>query len=140
MPANELYKILCIQHITPHLKDFKTFSFREGHTIQYKPGQYLTFIRYEHGEEIRRSYSITSSPLLNESLSIGVKRIENGLFSRLLVDSAVEGDELVTIGAGGLFILPDNIINYRQIFFFAAGSGITPIYSLIKTVLYAGLT
>jgi ring-1,2-phenylacetyl-CoA epoxidase subunit PaaE len=65
-----------------------------------------------------------------------VKRIENGLFSRLLIDDAVEGDELITIGAGGLFVLPDDINNYKQVFFFAAGSGITPIYSLIKTLLF----
>jgi ferredoxin-NADP reductase len=135
--TNDLYKILSIKHITHHLKDFKTFSFYNGHSIHYKPGQYLTFVRHEHGKEIRRSYSITSSPILNEPLSIGVKRIENGLFSRLLVDTAAEGDELVTIGAGGLFILPDDVGNYRQVFFFAAGSGITPIYSLIKTVLHA---
>jgi ring-1,2-phenylacetyl-CoA epoxidase subunit PaaE len=75
--------------------------------------------------------------VLNEPLSIGVKRIENGLLSRTLVDRAVIGDELITIGSGGLFILPDDIKNYKQIFFFAAGSGITPVYSLIKTALYA---
>src|SRR6478736_3009106 len=119
MPANALYKNISIQNITENVKGFKTFSFGEGHGIQYKAGQYLTFIRHEHGEEIRRSYSITSSPALREPLSIGVKRIENGLFSRLLVDAAVENDKLITIGAGGLFVLPADIDNYKQVFFFA---------------------
>ncbi len=73
---------------------------------------------------------------MDEPLSIGIKRIENGFFSRLLVDNAIAGDELVTIGAGGLFVLPANIDEYKQVFFFAAGSGITPIYSLIKTLLF----
>jgi len=131
------YKIIRIKNIVENIKGFKTFSFESDHGIKYKAGQYLTLVRYEHNEEIRRSYSIISSPFLNETLSIGVKRIENGLFSRLLIDAAIPGDELVTIGAGGLFVLPDNIEAYKQVFFFAAGSGITPIYSLIKTLLYA---
>jgi len=137
MKMDKLYKILRVKDIAEIIKDFKTFSFEDGHDIAYKAGQYLTLVRHAHNQEIRRSYSITSSPVLKEPLSIGVKRIENGFFSRLLVDTATIGDELITIGAGGIFILPDNIENYKQVFFFAAGSGITPIYSLIKTLLYA---
>jgi ferredoxin-NADP reductase len=136
MIENDLYKTIRIQHIQQLADGFKTFSFNNDHGITYKAGQYLTLVRYTHNEEIRRSYSITSSPVLNEPLSIGVKRIENGFFSRLLIDNAVEGDELITIGAGGLFVLPDDIDNYKQVFFCAAGSGITPIYSLIKTLLH----
>lgn len=132
-----LYKIIRIEDIKENIPNFKTFSFAEGHNIKYEAGQYLTLVQHSHSEEIRRSYSITSSPFLNEPLSIGVKRVENGFFSRLLVDNAIAGDELITIGAGGLFILPNDIPNYKQVFFFAAGSGITPIFSLIKTLLFA---
>jgi ring-1,2-phenylacetyl-CoA epoxidase subunit PaaE len=132
---NGLYKILHIKNIKEEIKGFKIFSFAEK--VNYKAGQYLTFVYRSHNEEVRRSYSITSSPVLDEPLSIGVKRIENGLFSRKLIDNAVVNDELVTIGAGGLFVLPDDIKNYKQVFFFAAGSGITPVYSLIKTLLHA---
>jgi len=135
MSTNGLYKTLHIKNIKEEVKDFKTFSFAED--INYKAGQYLTFVYYSHTEEVRRSYSITSSPVLNEPVSIGVKRIENGLFSRKLIDNAVANDELITIGAGGLFVLPDDIENYKQVFFFAAGSGITPVFSLIKTILHA---
>lgn len=134
-PDISLYKILRIKNITEPIKDFKLFSFDD--TINYKAGQYLTLVYKLHNEEVRRSYSITSSPVLKEQLSIGVKRIENGFFSRLLVDAAAIDDELITIGAGGLFVLSDDIENYKQVFFFAAGSGITPVYSLIKTLLYA---
>ena len=133
--SNGLYKTLHIKNIKEEVKDFKTFSFAEN--VNYKAGQYLTFVYHSHNEEVRRSYSITSSPVLNEPLSIGVKRIENGLFSRKLIDNAKIDDELITIGAGGLFVLPDDIKNYKQVFFFAAGSGITPVYSLIKTLLFA---
>jgi len=131
-----LYKTIRIAGINEEIKDFKTFAFADDNNIAYKPGQYVTLVYHSHNVETRRSYSITSSPALNEPLSIGVKRIENGLLSRKLVDTAVIGDELITIGSGGLFILPDDIQNYKQIIFFAAGSGITPVYSLIKTALH----
>jgi len=132
-----LYRKLVIRDIKEEVKGFKTFAFEQGHGISYQSGQYLTLVRFVNGTEVRRSYSITSSPVLNEPLSIGVKRVENGMFSRHLIDHAQLGDELLTTGSGGFFVLPDDIKMYRQLFFFAAGSGITPVYSLIKTVLNA---
>ncbi len=136
MLNDSLYKTLHIKSVTENITNFKTITFEENHNLQYKAGQYITLVHFSHDEEIRRSYSITSSPDLNETLSIGVKRIENGYFSRLLVDHAAAGDEVITIGAGGLFVLPDNIDEFKQVFFFAAGSGITPVYALIKTLLF----
>src|SRR5215203_5976365 len=130
------YKKIRIKQIEEEVPGFKTFVFEGGHDIQYQSGQYLTLIKFYGEEEIRRSYSITSSPVLNEPLCIGVKRVDNGLFSRWLIDHVRESDEILTTGSGGLFVLPDDIQNYQQVFFFAAGSGITPIYSLIKTALY----
>jgi ring-1,2-phenylacetyl-CoA epoxidase subunit PaaE len=131
-----LYKPVIIEQIQQEIEGFKTFTFKEGHGINYKAGQYLTFVQKAAHEEIRRSYSIVSSPGLNEPLTIGVKRIENGIFSRELIDHVKPGDELLTTGAGGLFTLPGDTSNIRQIFFLAAGSGITPIFSLLKTVLH----
>ena len=129
------YKTVTVQSIKEEIPGFKTISFQNGHDIVYKAGQYLTLVKQVGEEEIRRSYSITSSPYLNEILTIGVKRMENGLISRWLVDSVQEGDELIVTGAGGFFTLPQQIETYKQLFFFAAGSGITPFYSLVKTVL-----
>lgn len=131
-----LYKKIIIDQIREEVNGFKTFSFKQGHNIQYKAGQYLTLVHQTNHEEIRRSYSIVSSPLLNEPLTIGVKRIENGVLSRHLVDRSEIGDELLTTGAAGFFTLPEDIETYKQVFFFAAGSGITPIFSLLKTVLH----
>jgi ferredoxin-NADP reductase len=126
---------LTISNISEEVAGVKVFTFNE--TIPYKAGQYLTLLHHGPHGEIRRSYSITSSPVLEEPLAIGVKRIENGFYSRQLVDHAQVGDKLLTSGAGGLFTLPDDILNYKQIFFLAAGSGITPIFSLVKTALHA---
>lgn len=131
-----LYKPVIIDQIHEEIESFKTFTFKGGHGIEYRSGQYITFAKKATQEEVRRSYSIVSSPQLNEPLTIGVRRIENGIFSRELIDHAKIGDELLTTGAGGFFTLPDNTSNIWQIFFLAAGSGITPIYSLLKTVLH----
>lgn len=105
--------------------------------IEYKAGQFLTFVFLKHDMEERRSFSISSTPALNEPLSITVKRLDNGEFSRKLIDNTAVGDELVTIGPSGFFTLPEDISSYKQIFFFAAGSGITPVLPLIKTLLYS---
>jgi ferredoxin-NADP reductase len=133
---NSIYKTIRIREIKEEVKNFKTFVFEDGHNIQYKAGQYITLVQKLEPEEIRRSYSMTSAPALNEPLAIGVKRKENGFFSRLLIDHAKPGDELITTGGGGFFVFPENIHSYKQVFFFAAGSGITPIYSLLKTALH----
>ena len=132
-----VYKVLTIKKIISEAPDFKTFVFEEGHNIKYAAGQFLTLVHNPGSNEIRRSYSITSSPVLNEPLAIGVKRIPNGFFSRLLVDTAVEGQTIYCSGSGGFFRLPENISNFDKIIFFAAGSGITPVLSLIKTALHA---
>jgi len=130
------YKPLIVQSLHEEITGFKTFTFEEGHGIQYCAGQYITLVHKTSSEEIRRSYSVISAPLLQEPLTIGVKRILNGAMSRELVDHVKPGDVLWTTGAGGFFTLPENISNFRNIIFFAAGSGITPIYSLIKTLLH----
>lgn len=133
------YQALTISHIRQETRDFKTFYFEPDptHPILYQAGQYLTLVLQQHHQEMRRSYSFISSPELHEPLGIGVKRIDNGLFSRYLIDQVRPGDQLLASGAGGFFILPDPIRDYRQVFFFAAGTGITPVFSLLKTVLYA---
>lgn len=133
-PVNNLYSVLTIKEIVEVLSDFKTFTFDTTHPIEYRAGQYLTLV-HRAQQEVRRSYSIVSAPALNEPLSIGVKRIANGIFSRHLVDEARIGDNLLTTGAGGFFQLPAEIETVKKIYFFAAGSGITPVFSLIKSAL-----
>ena len=130
-----IYESLTVEYIEEVTRNFKTFTFREGHSIKYEPGQFITLVDNSGKQEIRRSYSIISSPALNEPLSIAVKRIDNGFFSRKLVDHTRIGDQVFTTGAAGFFRLPDNILSFEHIYFFAAGSGIAPILSLIKTVL-----
>ena len=130
------YTPLILREIREESKDFKTFIFAQGHNLKYQAGQFVTLIDTSGSKEIRRSYSITSSPDLNEPLSIAVKRIDNGFFSRKMVDHVRVGDKLLTSGAAGFFRLPDNLYSFTHVFFFAAGSGIAPILPLIKTILH----
>ena len=130
-------KKLRISRIIVETDDAKTFVLEplEDWKPSYHAGQFLTLVFYtKHGEK-RRSYSISSSPELGEPLSITVKKVSNGEFSRLLVHYAQEGDILYTSGINGLFSLPEKAQETEQYFFLAAGSGITPCFSLIKTVL-----
>ncbi|MGV3656338.1 MAG: 2Fe-2S iron-sulfur cluster-binding protein [Chitinophagaceae bacterium] len=129
-----LFKKVTIVSITEPVPGFKIFEL-DGN-ISYKAGQYLTLVHHGKYEEVRRSYSFTSAPALGEPMRIGVKRVENGFFSRRLVESAKPGDRLLTIGAAGRFTLPADMSGIQQVFFLAAGSGITPVFSLLKTVLH----
>ena len=136
MQAYKTTTITSIREETPGVKTF-TINYEDGTNIPYTAGQFITFVFTHHGKEERRSFSISSCPVLNEPLSFTVKRIDNGAYSRLLTDKATVGDKLYTTGAAGLFTLPQQITAYKQLFFFAAGIGITPIFSLIKTLLNA---
>jgi ferredoxin-NADP reductase len=107
----------------------------DGWQPVYASGQFVTLVFYTPYGEKRRSYSISSSSALNEPLSITVKKVDNGEFSRRLVYSTEEGTVLYTSGISGLFQLPAAPATVEQFFFLAAGSGITPCFSLLKTVL-----
>jgi len=107
-----------------------------GEKINYQAGQFLTFI-FEHKDgEIRRSYSISSTPGIDELISITVKRIPNGEISRHLINHTHVNDTLISIQAAGRFTLDTNFQEQRQFFFIAAGTGIVPIFSLIKKILH----
>lgn len=129
------YQTVVISAIHEEMPGVKAFTVvqEDGSPIPFLAGQFITFVFTHHGREDRRSFSISSAP--DEDLSFTVKRIDNGAYSRLLTDKAKPGDKLFTTGVAGLFTLPANIATYRQVMFFAAGIGITPVISLIKALL-----
>jgi ring-1,2-phenylacetyl-CoA epoxidase subunit PaaE len=97
-------------------------------------GQYLTFKIKLNGEEIRRNYSICTSP--NEAdLRVAVKRVEGGLFSNYANDDLKVGDTLEVMTPLGRFSTPLDPSNEKSYVAFAAGSGITPIMAHMKTIL-----
>lgn len=108
----------------------------EDNIIHYKAGQFLTLIFYINNREVRRSYSISSAPGVDEKLKITVKRVHNGEISRHLIDHYTTGDILLALAPSGMFILPEDNYEYKDVFLLAAGSGITPVIALIKALLY----
>ncbi|TAE52679.1 MAG: phenylacetate-CoA oxygenase/reductase subunit PaaK [Bacteroidetes bacterium] len=102
--------------------------------FQFTQGQYLTFRVHLGGEELRRSYSICSSPL-DAELRVAVKLVPGGVFSTFAHTSLHEGDVLETLPPAGRFFTPLDPAHKKRYVAFAAGSGITPILSLIKTTL-----
>ena len=126
---------LTISRIITETPDVKTFVFDRHIPFAYAAGQYLTFIFKINGQELRRSYSIASSPVKQEPLAITFRRIPNGIVSRMLFDKYKEGDVLNCTGPGGFFVLPETNKNNTRFFFFAAGTGIVPVFALLKTLL-----
>ena len=100
--------------------------------FSFKAGQYITLKKEINGQEIRRAYSICTSPKSDE-LKVAVKAVKDGLFSVFATSKLQEGDVLEVHPPEGKFILsPQSNKNYIA---FVAGSGITPVLSMIKTVL-----
>jgi len=106
-----------------------------SNTFLYQAGQYLTLNTLINGEEFRRSYSICAAPYENE-LRIAVKKVPDGKYSTYLHSNVKIGDAISVMPPMGKFTLT-NINANKHYMAFAAGSGITPIISIIKTVLAA---
>ncbi len=98
-------------------------------------GQYLTLKVFVNGEELRRSYSICSSPLDPDEVRIAVKRVEGGRASTALVEKLQPGMTVEVMTPMGNFHTQLHATNRKHYVCFAGGSGITPILSIIKTVL-----
>ncbi|MCE2744193.1 MAG: phenylacetate-CoA oxygenase/reductase subunit PaaK [Fluviicola sp.] len=100
----------------------------------FKPGQYLTLKALIDGEDTRRSYSLCSAPHENE-WRVAVKQIENGKFSTYANNQLTVGQSLEVMTPTGNFhaVIENN--NSKSYVLFAAGSGVTPIFSIAKTVL-----
>lgn len=102
--------------------------------FSYVQGQYLTFRALIDGEDIRRSYSICSSPLENE-LRVAVKKVEDGKFSSWANTHLKPGETIEVMPPMGHFTVAVNPEQKKHYVGYAAGSGITPLMSIIKTVL-----
>ena len=110
--------------LRPRPEDAARFAFVQG--------QYLTFRRAFDGEELRRSYSICSG-LDDGALRVGIKRVEGGTFSSWANETLTPGTLLEAMPPMGNFHLP--LGSARHSLGFAGGSGITPVLSILKTIL-----
>lgn len=103
-------------------------------SFAFRQGQSLTMRKMINGEEVRRTYSICSSPLENE-WRVAIKKVEGGLFSGFANEELNRGDMIEVMPPVGKFYTELDPANKKQYLAFAAGSGITPVLSLIKTTL-----
>jgi ring-1,2-phenylacetyl-CoA epoxidase subunit PaaE len=100
--------------------------------FKFTAGQYITLQKEINGEEVRRAYSICSTPESGE-IRVAIKAVENGKFSVYATSELKVGDEIeITVPEGRFLLTPEENKNYIA---FAAGSGITPILSMVKSVL-----
>lgn len=111
----------------------------DGQKPRYLAGQFLTLVFSVFGKELRRSYSLCSSPDVDEPISIAIKRVDNGEISRLLHHKTAVGDILTAVEPNGRFSYEPVEELKRTVFLFGAGVGITPLFSILKTALVCEL-
>ncbi|MGB0888205.1 MAG: FAD-binding oxidoreductase [Vicingaceae bacterium] len=127
-----------VKEVRKETKDTVSISFDLPSELKsefnYESGQYVTIRKEINGEDVRRSYSLCSSPA-QDDFRIGVKLVENGKMSSFLTKEVAVGDELELMTPTGNFVLgtaKNNVVA------FAAGSGITPVISMVRSVLNSG--
>lgn len=130
------YYDLKVKNIIQETKDAITIVFEQpGTKINYKSGQFLTLIVPVQGKEVRRAYSLCSSPFIDGDLAVTVKRVEKGLMSNWLADNLKAGAILRIMEPMGQFTTEYDRARKRHVIMFAGGSGITPMMSIIKSML-----
>lgn len=125
-------KVKKIEHITG-LSAVIEFDVPEGllPEFSFQAGQYLTLETTLQGETVRRSYSLCSAPY-EKTWKVGIKKIPKGRFSSYAKDELQAGDSLNVSSPEGRFLLSEEKKTFAA---FAAGSGITPVFSMIKEAL-----
>lgn len=103
--------------------------------FEYQPGQFLTVRVLNKGVLARRAYSLSCAPTVDPELSITVKWIVNGNVSTYLVKELKEGDTLWAQAPRGTFVHQPDAAIARHHVMFAAGSGIVPMFSMLKSIL-----
>jgi ferredoxin-NADP reductase len=125
---------LKVVDIIEETHDAKTFCLAGEKPLlfSYRPGQFVTFIVNIDGQEVKRAYSMSSSPSRPHLLEVTIKRVPGGLVSNWFYEQVKLGSSLTVKGPSGKF----TCFNYpsRKMLFIAAGSGITPIVSMSRWV------
>ena len=113
--------------------DARTYVLAPDETpFPYRAGQFCTFKVHVDGEDLYRSYSMSSAPETDSEMATTVKRVPGGKVSNWMLDNLVEGDEVTITRAAGTFCLTDTS---APLLGFSGGSGVTPILSLVKSAL-----
>ena len=129
---------LLVREIVPETADANSIRFEVPPELRdafaFKAGQHLTLRATIDGEEVRRNYSLCTAPA-DADWMVTVKRIGGGLFSNWVGDTLKPGDTVEVMVPHGSFTTDFDVANKRHLVAIAGGSGITPVMSLIKTLL-----
>lgn len=132
------FNSLQVIDVTRETPDAVSVAFKVPDQLQkeytFKQGQYLTLKFKINGEELRRSYSICSS-YYEKELRVAVKRVKDGRVSTHIFNNLKSGDVIEVMTPMGNFFTEMNAANKKTYVLFAGGSGITPMFSILKTVL-----
>jgi 3-ketosteroid 9alpha-monooxygenase subunit B len=135
MADRHVFHRATVTRIVKETADSRTYALApEEHPFSYRAGQFCTFRVTVDGEELFRSYSMSSAPETDSEVTTTVKRVVGGKVSNWIVDNVVEGDQLTMTRAAGTFVLSPTS---APLLAFAGGSGVTPILSLAKSALAA---
>jgi ferredoxin-NADP reductase len=133
MAERHVFQRATVTRIAKETADTRTYVLApHEQPFSYRAGQFCTFRVSVGGEELYRSYSMSSAPETDTELMTTVKRVAGGKVSNWIVDNVVEGDELTMTRAAGTFVLSPTSV---PLLAFAGGSGVTPILSLAKSAL-----
>lgn len=137
-PISEDFQWLRIRQVIQETADSKSFVLEptDELPLHYQAGQYLTFLIEHNGHEVRRSYSMSSAPSVDDYPTITIKRVDNGEISRYWMDEIKEGSLMKTLLPAGRFT-PEkqNKEAPYDLILIGAGSGITPLFSILKETL-----
>ena len=129
---------LVVKDIVKETQDAVTLCFKNGsffRKLKYKPGQFLTINTVIDNKTQKRAYSFSSAPNDDKDLKITIKRVENGLVSNYIHDHVKKGDKIEVDTPSGSFFVEPMPHAKNQYVLFAGGSGVTPMFSILKSVL-----
>jgi len=136
--ASNLFHPLKVASVARNTRDAVVVTFdipdALADAFHFRPGQYLTLRTHLDGEELRRSYSICSAPQ-DQCLRVAIKKVDDGVFSSWASQSLQPGHTLEVMPPAGNFTVDFAPEHQRHYVAFAVGSGITPVFSLVKTAL-----
>jgi len=131
------YYNLKVKQVVQETPDAVTLVFEQPETkLRYKSGQFLTLILSINGEKIRRSYSLCSCASADNYPAVTIKKVPNGKVSGYVTEQMKEGAMVEVMEPLGTFTFEPDYNKKRNIVLIAAGSGITPVFSILKEVLY----
>jgi 3-ketosteroid 9alpha-monooxygenase subunit B len=133
MAKPHLFHRATVSRIIKETADARTYVLAPDETpFPYKAGQFCTFKVHVDGEDLYRSYSMSTAPETDSEMATTVKRVPGGKVSNWMLDNLVEGDEVTLTRAAGTFCLTPTSV---PLLGFSGGSGVTPILSLVKSAL-----